>query len=35
VDWDPIVKALINFAVWIVGMTGLAYLRFKRRDILS
>jgi ABC-2 type transport system permease protein len=35
VDWDPIIKALINFAVWIVGMTALAYLRFRRKDILS
>jgi ABC-type transport system involved in multi-copper enzyme maturation permease subunit len=26
---------LVNFAVWIVGMTGLAYLRFRRKDILS
>jgi ABC-2 type transport system permease protein len=35
VVWSPIIKALINFAVWIVGMTGLAYLRFRRKDILS
>jgi ABC-2 type transport system permease protein len=35
VTWSPIIKALINFAVWIAGMTGLAYLRFRRRDILS
>jgi ABC-2 type transport system permease protein len=35
VVWGPIIKALINFAVWIVGMTGLAYLRFRRKDILS
>ena len=35
VVWGPIIKALINFAVWIVGMTGLAYLRFQRKDILS
>jgi ABC-2 type transport system permease protein len=33
--WSPIIKALINYAVWIVGMTGLAYLRFQRKDILS
>ena len=33
--WSPVVKAVINFAVWIVGTTGLAYIRFKRRDILS
>jgi ABC-2 type transport system permease protein len=35
VVWSPIIKALINFAVWIVGTTGLAYLRFRRKDILS
>lgn len=35
VDWDPVIKALINFAVWIVGMVGLAYLRFRSKDILS
>jgi ABC-2 type transport system permease protein len=33
--WGPVIKALINFAVWIVGMTGLAYFRFRRKDILS
>lgn len=35
VQWSPVIKALINFAVWIVGMTGLAYLRFRSKDILS
>jgi ABC-2 type transport system permease protein len=35
VDWDPVIKALINFVVWIAGMTGLAYLRFRHKDILS
>ena len=35
VDWDPLIKAFINFAVWIVGTTGLAYLRFRRKNILS
>lgn len=35
IEWSPIIKALINFAVWIVGMTGLAYFRFRRKDILS
>lgn len=35
VVWSPIIKALINFAVWIAGMTGLAYIRFQRKDILS
>ncbi len=35
VEWTPVIKALINFAVWIVGTTGLAYWRFRRKDILS
>lgn len=35
VDWDPIIKALITFAVWIVGTTGLAYWRFRSKDVLS
>ena len=35
IEWSPIIKAFINFAIWIVGMTGLAYLRFRRKDILS
>jgi ABC-2 type transport system permease protein len=35
VVWGPIWKALVNFAVWIVGMYGLAYFRFRRKDILS
>lgn len=35
VVWGPIVKALINFAVWIVGTTGLAYVVFRRKNILS
>ena len=35
VDWGPVIKALINYAVWIVGMMGLAYLRFRKKDILS
>ena len=33
--WSPIVKAIINYVVWIVGLTGLGYLRFRRKDILS
>jgi ABC-2 type transport system permease protein len=33
--WGPIVKAIINYVVWIVGLTGLGYLRFRRKDILS
>lgn len=35
VDWAPIRDALINFTVWIVGMTGIAWLIFRRKDILS
>ncbi|OFW60725.1 MAG: hypothetical protein A2133_03725 [Actinobacteria bacterium RBG_16_64_13] len=35
VVWDPVAKALVNFVVWTVGMTGLGYLRFRRKDILS
>ena len=33
--WSPIVKAIINYVVWMVGLTGLGYLRFRRKDILS
>jgi ABC-2 type transport system permease protein len=35
IDWVPIRNGLINFAVWIVGMTGVAWLIFRRKDILS
>ncbi len=35
VEWGPIVDALINFAVWIIGLTTVAYLVFRRKDILS
>jgi ABC-2 type transport system permease protein len=35
VQWTPIIKAFINFAVWIVGTTAIAYWRFRRKDILS
>jgi ABC-2 type transport system permease protein len=35
VDWGPIRDALINFTVWIIGMTGIAWLIFRRKDILS
>jgi ABC-2 type transport system permease protein len=35
VNWGPIRDALINFAVWIGGMTGIAWLIFRRKDILS
>ena len=35
VVWGPVIKGLINFAVWAVGTTGLAYVRFRRKDVLS
>ena len=35
ITWGPIRDALINFAVWIGGMTGIAWLIFRRKDILS
>jgi ABC-2 type transport system permease protein len=35
IDWEPIRNAVINFLVWTVGMTGIAWLIFRRKDILS
>jgi ABC-2 type transport system permease protein len=35
VEWGPVIKALINFAVWIVGTTAIGYWRFSRKDILT
>ncbi|MBN1628524.1 MAG: ABC transporter permease subunit [Thermoleophilia bacterium] len=35
IEWEPIRDALINFAVWTVGMTGVAWLIFRRKDIRS
>ena len=35
ITWVPIRNAVITFAIWIVGMTGIAWLVFRRRDILS
>jgi ABC-2 type transport system permease protein len=35
VEWAPVRDALINFAIWSVGMTGIAWLIFRRKDILS
>ncbi len=35
IDWGPLRDALINFVVWIVGMNGIAWLIFRRKDILS
>ena len=33
--YGPIWNGLINFAIWTSGATGLAYLNFRRKDILS
>lgn len=35
IGWGPLRDALINFAVWIGATTGLAWLFFRRKDILS
>jgi ABC-2 type transport system permease protein len=35
INWGPIRDALINFAVWMGVMTGIAWLIFRRKDILS
>jgi ABC-2 type transport system permease protein len=35
VDWGPVRDAFINFAIWSVGMTGIAWVIFRRKDILS
>jgi ABC-2 type transport system permease protein len=35
VDWTPVYKALINYAIWIAGTTAVAYWRFRRKDVLS
>jgi len=35
VVWGPVVKGIICFLVWIVGTTGLAYWRFRTKDISS
>jgi ABC-2 type transport system permease protein len=35
IDWEPIRNALINFGVWIAGTTGIGWLIFRRKDILS
>jgi len=35
IDWGPIGDALANFAVWTVGLTLIAWLVFRRKDILS
>jgi ABC-2 type transport system permease protein len=33
--WDPILKGLAAFGVWSAGMTFVAYLLFRRKDVLS
>src|SRR5680860_1079899 len=33
--WEPMWKGLINFVVWIVGTTGLGYVVFQRKDVLT
>jgi len=33
--WDPILKGVAVFAVWSAGLTALAYLLFRRKDVLS
>ena len=33
--WDPILKGLAAFAAWSTGLTIVAYLLFRRKDVLS
>ncbi len=33
--WEPIVKGLASFAAWSFGLTFVAYLLFRRKDVLS
>jgi ABC-2 type transport system permease protein len=33
--WDPILKGLAAFGVWSAGLTFVAYLLFRRKDVLS
>jgi len=35
IAWAPIREALVNFAVWIAGLSAIAWLIFRRKDILS
>ncbi|MBN1461300.1 MAG: ABC transporter permease subunit [Armatimonadetes bacterium] len=35
VDWGPIWKGILNFAVWSAGAVGLALWRFRMKDISS
>jgi|GEM_PF-388560 len=33
--WTPILKGLLAFGVWSAGLTFIAYLLFRRKDVLS
>jgi ABC-2 type transport system permease protein len=33
--WHPVLKGLTAFAAWSAGLTALAYLLFRRKDVLS
>jgi ABC-2 type transport system permease protein len=33
--WQPILKGLASFAAWSAGLTFVAYLLFRRKDVLS
>ena len=33
--WDPILRGVAVFAAWSAGLTVLAYLLFRRKDVLS
>lgn len=35
VYWDPILRGVAVFAAWSAGLTVLAYLLFRRKDVLS
>jgi len=35
IDWTPILKGLATFGAWSVGLTVVAYILFRRKDVLS
>lgn len=35
IHWDPIVRGLAAFGAWSAGLTFVAYLLFRRKDVLS
>jgi ABC-2 type transport system permease protein len=35
IHWDPILRGLAAFAAWSAGLTFVAYLLFRRKDVLS